>query len=192
MNTPGYQGLATVNSQWKTSVLFSVLHGNGRQGNSSSMQATISASPGPASLVLSHTQSDLSRPCEVSQTKIIQEDQSGFLSRTLSLSSCLSLLSQIQITTTHAKMVQLGSSSFPGQVWTKCQQFPVRPHSDTLAGAGKRPRGRRLTTGRRGAINRPIEHEGVRPSARAKTTLITHTQVLKWQTAPIMCFCNIK
>lgn len=46
----------------------SVVHGTGRQENSSSMQAAISASPGPASLVLSHTQSDLSRPCEVSQT----------------------------------------------------------------------------------------------------------------------------
>lgn len=68
-------------------------------------------------------------------------------SRKPSLSSCLSLFPRYKSQPLMQKMVQLGSSSFAGQVWTKCQQFPVHPHSDTLTGAGKRPKGRQLTTG---------------------------------------------
>lgn len=70
-----------------------------------------------------------------------------FLSRSLSLSSCLSLFPRYKSQSLMQKTVQLGSGSFAGQVWTKCQQFPVHPHSDTLTGAGKRPKGRQLTTG---------------------------------------------
>ena len=80
MNTPGCQGLATVESQWKTSVsvfFFPVLHGNGRQENSPSMQAAISASAGPSNLSVSHTLW-LIEAHEVSHTRIMQEDQSSF------------------------------------------------------------------------------------------------------------------
>lgn len=70
-----------------------------------------------------------------------------FVSRKPSLSSCLSLFPRYKSQPLMQKTVRLGSGSFAGQVWTKCQQFPVHPHSDTLTRAGKRPKGRQLTTG---------------------------------------------
>lgn len=80
----------------------------------------------------------------------------------VSLSLCLSLsrlsLFQIQITSAHAKTVQPGSGSLTGQVWTKCQLFPVHPRLDTLAGASERSKGQDDNR-QPGVIDLPAKYE---------------------------------
>lgn len=57
-----------------------------------------------------------------------------------------------------------GSGSLAGQVWTKCQLFPVHPHSDALAGAGRRSKGQDDNR-RPGGIDPPAEYEHNTPAS---------------------------
>lgn len=134
----------------------------------------------PISLSLSAAaRSDLSRPTWVLAA---QEDQSRLSAsvcahRLYLPPVCLTLLPRYKSQPLMHEAVRLGSGSLAGQVWTKCQQFPVRPHSAFAPRPGQRPKGRRLTTGRRGAIDRPIEPrtEASDPLAQVKTTLMSRT-----------------
>lgn len=101
------------------------------------MQAAISASHGPANLFLCHTL----------WTNRGLQGLWGISPVPVSLSSCLSLFPDINQNSScqEKKRSSLGSGSLPGQVWTKCQQFPVRPHSDALTRAGERPKGQQPT-----------------------------------------------
>lgn len=145
MNTPGCRGLATVNSQWKTSGFFlSCMELEDKKTVPACRLLSVHLLV-LANLFLWHT---LTYRGLWGLTNLNNTGGSvRFLSRTLSLSSCLSLFPRYKSQPLMQKMVQLGSGSFAGQVWTKCQQFPVHPHSDSLTGAGKRPKGRQLTTG---------------------------------------------
>lgn len=167
---------------------FPVLHGNGRQENRPSMQAAISASPGPPSLFLSHTLW-LAEAREVWHLKI-QEDQSG-LCLALSLSFCLSvfLFPRYKSTTTHAKK---WSGSVPVHFLDKCEQnvngfqsTHIQTPSPEQARGQKVDGWQQATWCNRSSYWR--ESEGVRPSAQVKTTH-THTEALTWWTAPLMCF----
>lgn len=87
--------------------------------------------------------------------------------------------SQIQITAAHARN---GPARFRFTCWTSVNKMstvssPPAFNVRSSAGAGERPKGRRLTTGRRGAIDRPIEPrtEASDPLAQVKTTLMSHT-----------------
>lgn len=118
---------------------FPVLHGNGRQENSPSMQAAIGASAGPfGSLSCAHIHTDLSKP------RSAREPHTGGSVRFLSL-SFLSV-SFFTFLDTNLKPLMRGPSGmvpvhFLDKVWTKCQQFPVHPHSHTLTAKDERPKG---------------------------------------------------
>lgn len=159
------------------------------------MQAAISTSPGPADISLSLSLCSAVWLIEA----LVSPRSAGRISpgclcllRTPSLSpSRLSHSpSQIQITATHARS---GPTRFRFTCWTSVNKMstvssPPAFSIRSSAGAGERPKGRRLTTGCRGAIDRPIEPrmEASDPLAQVKTTLMSHTH-----TKPMKCFSDV-
>ena len=159
-----------------------VLHENGRQENSPSMQAPISASPGPPHRSLSHTST---------HRGLTNLNNTGgsvrFLSR-LYLSVCLSLsLFFFFLDTNRSHSCKNGPARFQFTSWTSVNKMSTVSSPPTFRREARRST---VDNRRRGAIDRPIEQrmKASDPSAQVKTTLITHTQEVKWWSGPVTHF----
>ena len=135
-----------------------VLHENGRQENSPSMQAPISASPGPPHRSLSHTST---------HRGLTNLNNTGgsvrFLSR-LYLSVCLSLSLSLFFFSRYESqpLMQKRSSSVPVHFLDKCEQNVNSFQSTHIQAGGQKVNGWQQAT----RCNRSsywTENEGVRP-----------------------------
>lgn len=159
MNTTGCQGLATVGSQWKTSVSAVFFLSCMEMEDKKTVPACRLLSvhlPGLSDLCLAHTYTLTYRSPGVLANQIL-EDQSGFCLYLF----CLSLFyfPRYKSQTTHARTVRHGSSSFPGQSVNKVSTVsspPTFTHLNRKRWEAKRSN--QLTTGGRcAAIDRPVE-----------------------------------
>lgn len=138
MNTTGCQGLATVGSQWKTSVSAVFFLSCMEMEDKKTVPACRLLSvhlPGLSDLCLVRTYTLTYRSPGVLANQIL-EDQSGFCLYLF----CLSLFyfPRYKSQTTHARTVRHGSSSFPGQSVNKVSTVSSPP---TFTAKDERPKG---------------------------------------------------
>lgn len=160
---------------------FPVLHENGRQENSPSMQAPISASPGPPHRSLSHT---------LTYRGLANLNNTGGSVRFFCLvfiSPSVSLSFFFFLDRNRSHSCKNGPARFQFTSWTSVNKMSTVSSPPTFRREARRST---VDNRRRGAIDRPIEQsmKASDLSAQVKTTLITHTQEVKWWTGPVTCF----